>query len=172
MNILFFFFFSSRRRHTRSLCDWSSDVCSSDLDLEDGAATLVFARTRGEVDDLAEALSGRGRDAAALHGGLSQEQRDRIMSRFRDGALDVLVATDVAARGLDIEHISHVVNYDVPSNPDTYVHRIGRTGRAGREGTAITLMEPREHRHLRLIEKVTKHKIEVAQLPTVADLRA
>jgi ATP-dependent RNA helicase DeaD len=104
------------------------------LDLEDGAATLVFARTRGEVDDLAEALSGRGRYAAALHGGLSQEQRDRIMTRFRDGALDVLVATDVAARGLDIGHISHVVNYDVPSSPDTYVHRIGRTGRAGREG--------------------------------------
>jgi ATP-dependent RNA helicase DeaD len=104
------------------------------LDLEDGAATLVFARTRGEVDDLAEALSGRGRDAAALHGGLSQEQRDRIMGRFRDVALDVLVATDVAVRGLDIGHISHVVNYDVPSSPDTYVHRTGRTGRAGREG--------------------------------------
>ena len=87
------------------------------LDLEDGTATLVFARTRGEVDDLAEALSGRGRDAAALHGGLAQEQRDRIMGRFRDGALDVLVATDVAARGLDIEQVTHVVNYDVPSSP-------------------------------------------------------
>ena len=123
------------------------------LDLEDGAATLVFARTRGEVDDLAEALSGRGHDAAALHGGLSQEQRDRIMERFRDGALDVLVATDVAARGLDIGHITHVVNFDVPSSPDTYVHRIGRTGRAGREGVAITLVEPREHRLLRNIER-------------------
>ena len=104
------------------------------LDLEDGTATLVFARTRGEVDDLAEALSGRGRDAAALHGGLAQEQRDRIMGRFRDGALDVLVATDVAARGLDIEQVTHVVNYDVPSSPDVYVHRIGRTGRAGPRG--------------------------------------
>jgi ATP-dependent RNA helicase DeaD len=141
------------------------------LDLEDGAATLVFARTRGEVDDLAEALSGRGRDAAALHGGLSQDQRDRIMGRFRDGALDVLVATDVAARGLDIEHVSHVVNYDVPSSPDTYVHRIGRTGRAGREGVAITLVEPREHRLLRDIERTIGRSLEVAGLPTIADLR-
>jgi ATP-dependent RNA helicase DeaD len=141
------------------------------LDLEDGAATLVFARTRGEVDDLAEALSGRGRDAAALHGGLSQEQRDRIMARFRDGALDVLVATDVAARGLDIEHISHVVNYDVPSSPDTYVHRIGRTGRAGREGVAITLVEPREHRLLRDIERTIGQPLQVEGLPTVSDVR-
>jgi ATP-dependent RNA helicase DeaD len=141
------------------------------LDLEDGAATLVFARTRGEVDDLAEALSGRGRDAAALHGGLSQEQRDRIMGRFREGALDVLVATDVAARGLDIEHVSHVVNYDVPSSPDTYVHRIGRTGRAGREGVAITLVEPREHRLLRDIERSLGMPLEIQALPTVADLR-
>jgi ATP-dependent RNA helicase DeaD len=141
------------------------------LDLEDGSATLVFARTRGEVDDLAEALSGRGRDAAALHGGLSQEQRDRIMGRFRDGALDVLVATDVAARGLDIGHISHVVNYDVPSSSDVYVHRIGRTGRAGREGVAITLVEPREHRLLRDIERAVGQPLEIAGLPTVSDVR-
>jgi ATP-dependent RNA helicase DeaD len=141
------------------------------LDLEDGAATLVFARTRGEVDDLAEALSGRGRDAAALHGGLSQEQRDRIMGRFRDGSLDVLVATDVAARGLDIEHISHVVNYDVPSSPEVYVHRTGRTGRAGREGVAITLVEPREHRLLRDIERTIGRPLSIAGLPTVADMR-
>jgi ATP-dependent RNA helicase DeaD len=141
------------------------------LDLEDGAATLVFARTRGEVDDLAEALSGRGRDAAALHGGLSQEQRDRIMGRFREGALDVLVATDVAARGLDIEHVSHVVNYDVPSSPETYVHRTGRTGRAGREGVAITLVEPREHRLLRDIERTIGQPLLIEGLPTVSDMR-
>ncbi|MFL5646082.1 MAG: DEAD/DEAH box helicase, partial [Chloroflexota bacterium] len=141
------------------------------LDVEDGTSTLVFARTRGEVDDLAEALSARGHDAAALHGGLVQEGRDRIMNRFRDGSLDVLVATDVAARGLDIEHVSHVVNFDVPSNPDAYVHRIGRTGRAGREGVAITLVEPREHRLLRNIEAATHTKLEIARLPTVADLR-
>ncbi len=142
------------------------------LDLEDGAATLVFARTRGEVDDLAEALSARGRDAAALHGGLAQEQRDRIMTRFRDHSLDVLVATDVAARGLDIDHVSHVVNYDVPSSPEVYVHRTGRTGRAGREGTAITLVEPRESRLMREIERVIGRPMEIAGLPTVADLRA
>jgi len=141
------------------------------LDVEDPTSTLVFARTRGEVDDLAEALSARGHDAGALHGGLTQEGRDRMMGRFRDGSLDVLVATDVAARGLDIEHVSHVVNYDVPSNPDAYVHRIGRTGRAGRDGVAITLVEPREHRMLRNIEAATHAKLEIAHLPTVADLR-
>jgi ATP-dependent RNA helicase DeaD len=141
------------------------------LDVEDPASTLVFARTRGEVDDLAEALSNRGHDAGALHGGLTQEQRDRMMGRFRDGSLDVLVATDVAARGLDIEHVSHVVNFDVPSSPDAYVHRIGRTGRAGREGVAITLVEPREHRLLRNIEAATHSRLQIARLPTVADLR-
>jgi len=141
------------------------------LDLEEGAATLVFARTRGEVDDLAETLSGRGLDAAGLHGGLAQDQRDRIMARFRDGALDVLVATDLAARGLDIEHVSHVVNFDVPSSPDTYLHRIGRTGRAGRGGVAITLVEPREHRLLRDIERVVGRPLEIAGLPTLADIR-
>ncbi len=141
------------------------------LDLEDPSAALVFARTRGEVDDLAEALSGRGHDAGALHGGLSQEQRDRIMGRFREGQLDVLVATDVAARGLDIEHVSHVVNFDVPSSAEVYVHRIGRTGRAGRDGVAITLLEPREHRLLRNIEGVIGKPLEIGQLPTVADVR-
>ncbi len=141
------------------------------LDVEDPTSALVFARTRGEVDDLAERLSGRGHDAAGLHGGLSQEQRDRIMARFRAGELDVLVATDVAARGLDIPHVSHVFNYDVPSNPDAYVHRIGRTGRAGREGVAITLVEPREHRLLSNIERAAKVRLQVSQVPTVADLR-
>ncbi len=141
------------------------------LDLEDPTSALVFARTRGEVDDLAQQLSGHGHDAAALHGGMAQEQRDRVLGRFREGALDVLVATDVAARGLDIEHVSHVVNYDIPSNPEAYVHRIGRTGRAGREGVAITLVEPREQRLLRNIERGTRTQLELAQIPTVADLR-
>jgi ATP-dependent RNA helicase DeaD len=93
------------------------------------------------------------------------------MGRFRDGSLDVLVATDVAARGLDIDHVSHVVNYDVPPDPDQYVHRIGRTGRAGREGVAITLVEPREHRLLRNIEAATRTKLSIERLPTVADMR-
>ena len=94
------------------------------------------------------------------------------MSRFREGVADLLIATDVAARGLDIEHVSHVINYDIPESPDVYVHRIGRTGRAGREGTAITLVQPREHRLLKAIEKVVKQHIEPARIPTVADLRA
>ncbi|MGH2402413.1 MAG: DEAD/DEAH box helicase, partial [Candidatus Limnocylindria bacterium] len=142
------------------------------LDVEAPSSILIFARTRLEVDELTEALSGRGYDSAALHGGLGQDQRDRVMSRFRDGSIQVLVATDVAARGLDIEQVSHVVNYDVPSDPDAYVHRIGRTGRAGRKGVAITLVEPREQRLLRNIERLIARKIEVARLPTVADLRA
>lgn len=142
------------------------------LDMEDPSSSIVFCRTRNDVDELTETLSGRGYQAEALHGGLSQEQRDRVMKRFRTGATDLLVATDVAARGLDIEHVSHVVNYDVPSAPEAYVHRIGRTGRAGRGGMAITLTEPREHRLLRNIEALTRQRIEVATIPTVADLRS
>jgi len=141
------------------------------LDLEDPTSALVFARTRGEVDELAQRLSAQGHDTAALHGGMVQEQRDRVMGRFREGALDVLVATDVAARGLDIDHVSHVVNYDIPANPEAYIHRIGRTGRAGREGVAITLVEPREHRLLRNIEAALRTRLDVVQIPTVADLR-
>jgi ATP-dependent RNA helicase DeaD len=142
------------------------------LDMESPTAAIVFCRTRTEVDELTETLNGRGYRAEALHGGFDQEQRDRVMRRFRDGTSDLLVATDVAARGLDIEHISHVVNFDVPSAPEAYVHRIGRTGRAGREGVAITFAEPREHRLLRNIERVTGQKIQLETVPTVVDLRA
>jgi len=142
------------------------------LDMESPSSAIVFCRTRTEVDELTETLGGHGYRAEALHGGLSQEQRDRVMRRFRDGTSDLLVATDVAARGLDIEHVTHVVNFDVPSAPDAYVHRIGRTGRAGRAGAAITLAEPREHRLLRNIEQLTKQKIAVEAVPTIVDLRA
>jgi ATP-dependent RNA helicase DeaD len=142
------------------------------LDMEAPTSAIVFCRTRTEVDELTETLNGRGYRAEALHGGMSQEQRDRVMKRFRGGAAELLIATDVAARGLDIEHLSHVVNYDVPSAPEAYVHRIGRTGRAGREGVAITIAEPREHRQLRNIEFLIKQKIELVTVPTVADLRA
>jgi ATP-dependent RNA helicase DeaD len=141
------------------------------LDMEAPTSAIVFCRTRLEVDELADAMSARGYQAEALHGGFPQEQRDRVMKRFRAGQAELLIATDVAARGLDIEHVSHVVNYDVPTDPDAYVHRIGRTGRAGREGVAITFAEPREHRLLRGIERATQQKIVVATLPTVADLR-
>jgi len=142
------------------------------LETENAASALVFCRTRLEVDTLVETLNAHGHRAEALHGGMEQRLRDRVMSRFRDGTADLLVATDVAARGLDIERLSHVINYDVPNSSETYLHRIGRTGRAGREGTAITLVEPREHRLLRSMEAVTKQRIEVAPVPTVADLRA
>jgi ATP-dependent RNA helicase DeaD len=142
------------------------------LDVENPTSAIVFCRTRTEVDELTESLNGRGYRAEALHGGLSQEQRDRVMKKFRANTADLLIATDVAARGLDVQHVSHVVNYDVPSAAEAYVHRIGRTGRAGREGVAITLAEPREHRLLRNIEYQTKQKIEIAAVPTVADLRA
>ena len=132
------------------------------LETENAASALVFCRTRLEVDTLFETLNAHGHRAEALHGGMEQRLRDRVMSRFRDGTADLLVATDVAARGLDIERLSHVINYDVPNSSETYLHRIGRTGRAGREGTAITLVEPREHRLLRSMEAVTKQRIEVA----------
>jgi ATP-dependent RNA helicase DeaD len=142
------------------------------LDLEAPAAAIVFCRTRAEVDELAETLNGRGYRAEALHGGMNQDQRDRVMGRVRGGTADLLIATDVAARGIDIEHLTHVFNYDVPAAPSAYVHRIGRVGRAGREGAAITLAEPREHRMLKAIERVTKQQIRVEKVPTVADLRA
>jgi ATP-dependent RNA helicase DeaD len=142
------------------------------LDIEHPTSAIVFCRTRTEVDALTETLNARGFRAEALHGGLSQQHRDRVMKSFRANKTDLLIATDVAARGLDVRHVSHVVNYDVPAAAEGYVHRIGRTGRAGGEGVAITLAEPREHRLLRNIEHQTKQKIEIQSVPTVADLRA
>lgn len=142
------------------------------LDIENPTSAIIFCRTRTEVDELTETMNARGYRAEAIHGGLSQEQRDRVMRRFREGGVDLLIATDVAARGLDIGHLSHVVNFDVPAAPDAYVHRIGRTGRAGREGTAITLAEPRESRMLKNIEQHTRQKIRIEPVPSVLDLRA
>jgi ATP-dependent RNA helicase DeaD len=142
------------------------------LDVEAPTAALVFCRTRDQVEQLTETLNGRGYRAEALHGGMDQAQRDRVMGRLRSGSVDLLVATDVAARGLDVQQLTHVVNYDVPCAPDAYVHRIGRVGRAGREGVAITLAEPREHRMLKTIERATNQPIAVERLPTIADLRA
>jgi ATP-dependent RNA helicase DeaD len=142
------------------------------LDIEQPGQAIVFCRTRADVDQLTETLNGRGYRAEALHGGLSQEQRTRVLDRLRAETADLLIATDVAARGLDIETLTHVVNFDVPSAPESYVHRIGRVGRAGREGTAITLAQPREHRMLKTIERLTKQPIEIETVPTVADLKA
>jgi len=142
------------------------------LDMESPTSALVFCRTRIEVDTLVETLNAHGYRAEAIHGGMQQRQREAVMARFRAAKADLLIATDVAARGLDIRQLSHVFNYDVPSAPEVYIHRIGRTGRAGAEGVAITLAEPREHRLLRSIESMTKQKIEIATVPTVSDLRA
>jgi ATP-dependent RNA helicase DeaD len=141
------------------------------LDIEAPKSALVFCRTRTEVDQLTETMNARGYRAEALHGGMDQAQRDRVMSRLRDGTAELLVATDVAARGLDVDTLTHVVNYDVPSAAESYVHRIGRVGRAGREGVAITLAEPRERRGLENIERLTKQRFEIAKVPTVSDLR-
>jgi ATP-dependent RNA helicase DeaD len=142
------------------------------LDMESPASALVFCRTRLEVDTLVETLNAHGYRAEAIHGGMQQRQRETVMGRFRSAKADLLIATDVAARGLDIRQLSHVFNYDVPSAPEAYIHRIGRTGRAGRDGVAITLADQRESRLVRSIEAATKQKIEVATVPTVADLRA
>jgi ATP-dependent RNA helicase DeaD len=142
------------------------------LDQEQPKAAIVFCRTRAEVDEVAQTLNGRGYTAEALHGGMDQTQRSRTIDRLKNGATRLIVATDVAARGLDIDNLTHVVNYDVPSAPEAYVHRIGRVGRAGREGVAITFAQPREHRNLKNIERLTRQQIAIAHVPTVADLRA
>ena len=142
------------------------------LDLEAPELAIIFARTRNEVDDLTEALRARGYSVEALHGGRDQPTRDRVMRRARSGQVDAIVATDVAARGIDLENLTHVINFGIPASYETYVHRIGRTGRAGRSGTAITILEPREHRHLRMLEKITKAKIEIRSVPSATDVRA
>ncbi|MDU2065860.1 MAG: DEAD/DEAH box helicase [Sporomusaceae bacterium] len=140
------------------------------LDSETTGQLIIFCRTKKGVDDLVASLSSRGYLADGLHGDLSQAQRDRVMKKFRDSKLDILIATDVAARGIDIDDITHVINYDIPQDPESYVHRIGRTGRAGRKGVAITFIQPREYRQLKLIEKVTKTRIIRKALPSPADV--
>lgn len=148
------------------------DALARVLDMETPGPTIVFCRTRQETNDLADALRLRGYGAEALHGDMSQPERDRVMRRFREGQADLLVATDVAARGLDIETVTHVINYDMPWDVEQYIHRIGRTGRAGRSGDAITLVEPRERRNLRMIEQMTGATIRPARIPTAADIAA
>ncbi len=136
------------------------------LDVEDPALTLVFCHTKRDVDEVSGKLRQMGYDAGAIHGDYTQSHRDEVMSQFRQGRLDILVATDVAARGLDIPEVTHVINYSIPQYPDAYIHRIGRTGRAGKSGIAITLVTPREYRQLRLIEKSARIRISKASLPT------
>ncbi|MBU2701926.1 ATP-dependent RNA helicase DeaD [Sporomusaceae bacterium BoRhaA] len=140
------------------------------LDTETTGQLIIFCRTKRGVDDLVASLSGRGYMADGLHGDLSQAQRDRVMKKFRESKLEILIATDVAARGIDIDDITHVINYDIPQDPESYVHRIGRTGRAGRKGIAITFIQPREYRQLKLIERATKTRIVRRALPSPADI--
>jgi ATP-dependent RNA helicase DeaD len=141
------------------------------LDFEAPTSAIIFCRTRHEADGVADTLAARGFRPDSLHGGMSQEQRERVMKKFRDGSTTLLVATDVAARGLDISHLSHVINFGVPQTAETYVHRIGRVGRAGREGVAITLAEPRERHAMRPIERAAGQRIEYGRIPTKADLQ-
>ena len=141
------------------------------LEVENMTSVLIFARTRAETARLANELSQRGFPAEAIHGDLDQNARERTLARFRQNQVKVLVATDVAARGLDIDDISHVINYQLPDDPEVYVHRIGRTGRAGKTGIAITLFTPREKRRVREIERLTKQPLTPAALPTAEDIR-
>jgi len=136
------------------------------LAFEQPTSAIIFCRTKSGADTLAQALQARGEDAEAIHGDLTQAQRDRVMARFRAGKAVLLVATDLAARGLDIPQVTHVINYDIPQDPESYVHRIGRTGRAGAPGTAITLVTPRERRMVREIERIISQSLERGRVPS------
>lgn len=148
------------------------DALTRVLEVEPFEAMIVFVRTKQATEEVAEKLRARGFSAAAINGDIAQAQRERTIASLKNGNIDILVATDVAARGLDVERISHVVNYDIPNDPEAYVHRIGRTGRAGRSGTALLFVNPRERHLLRLIEKVTRQKLIEAELPSVDDVNA
>jgi ATP-dependent RNA helicase DeaD len=148
------------------------EALTSILDMESPGSTILFCRTRRDVDDLGESLQMRGYQAETLHGDMNQAARDRVMARFRSGVADLLIATDVAARGLDIDQVTHVINYDIPWDVEAYIHRIGRTGRAGRTGDAITLVSPRERFQLRQIERYINAPILPARVPTVGDIAA
>jgi ATP-dependent RNA helicase DeaD len=146
------------------------DALTRILEVENFDALIVFVRTKQATEEVAERLRARGFSAAAINGDVVQQQRERTIDQLRKGRLDILVATDVAARGLDVERISHVVNHDIPTDTESYVHRIGRTGRAGRAGAAISLVTPREGHLLRAIEKATRGKVEQMPMPTVEDV--
>ena len=142
------------------------DALTRILEVESFDALLIFVRTKTATSNLAEKLSARGFTAEAINGDIAQNQRERIIQQLKNGKIDILVATDVAARGLDVDRISHVVNYDIPQDPESYVHRIGRTGRAGREGKAILFVAPRERRMLKTIERITRQPIDPMLFPT------
>ena len=142
------------------------DTLTNHLDINSPTLAIVFARTKKRVDEVTEGLQVRGFRAEGIHGDLTQGKRSSVLNKFKHGSIEILVATDVAARGLDISNVTHVYNFDIPQDPESYVHRIGRTGRAGRTGDAISFVTPREMPHLRLIEKVTKSKMKREVPPT------
>jgi ATP-dependent RNA helicase DeaD len=146
------------------------DALARILDAENPASAILFCRTKREVDELSESLRARGYLAEPIHGDLSQRERDAALARFRQGQVELLVATDVAARGLDIPEVTHVINYDIPVDPESYVHRVGRTARAGRAGEAVTLVEPRERRLLHSIERLIGRKLAPVRVPTLGDV--
>jgi ATP-dependent RNA helicase DeaD len=148
------------------------DALTRILEVEPFEAMIIFVRTKQATEEVAEKLRARGFSAAAINGDIAQAQRERTIAALRDGSIDILVATDVAARGLDVERISHVLNYDIPHDTESYVHRIGRTGRAGRSGTAVLFVSPRERHLLKAIEKATRQTLTEAELPTVEDVNA
>lgn len=148
------------------------DALTRIIDMEIPESAIIFVRTKREADELGETLVGRGYLTEVIHGDLSQMQRERAIAGFRDGRAEILVATDVAARGLDIPGVSHVINYDIPEDPEAYVHRIGRTARAGKSGTAITFVTPRERNLLRTIERQVRARLQRKQVPTLADIAA
>src|SRR4051795_2334185 len=148
------------------------DALTRVLEVEPFEAMIVFVRTKQATEEVAERLKARGFSAAAINGDIPQPVRERTIAALKDGSIDILVATDVAARGLDVERISHVLNYDIPHDPESYVHRIGRTGRAGRSGSAILFVSPRERHLLRSIEKVSRSTVIPADLPSVDDVNA
>ena len=148
------------------------DALTRILEVENFEGMIVFTRTKNETETLAEKLRARGYAAAAINGDVAQVQRERTVNQLKDGKLDILVATDVAARGLDVERISHVVNFDLPIDTESYVHRIGRTGRAGRSGDAISFVTPRERRMLASIEKATRQPLTEMALPSADDVNA
>ncbi|MBP2636359.1 MAG: cshA 2 [Firmicutes bacterium] len=145
------------------------DVFCRLLDIESPELAIVFGRTKRRVDELTEGLKKRGYSAEGIHGDLTQAKRDSVLRQFREGTIDILVATDVAARGLDVSGVSHVYNFDIPQDPESYVHRVGRTGRAGQTGIAMTFVIPREIEHLHSIERVTKRKIVRKPVPSVTE---
>ncbi|ARU62542.1 RNA helicase [Tumebacillus avium] len=140
------------------------------IDSEEVELGIIFCRTKRGVDELTDSLMSRGYLADGLHGDLSQAQRDRVMRKFRHTEIQLLVATDVAARGIDVENVTHVINFDIPQDPESYVHRIGRTGRAGKRGLALTLVTPPEFKLLKQIEKETKAKLVAKEVPSLADV--